>query len=72
MDKIVLPQWLYEVLRWFLTLVLPAGMTLFSLLVGTWNWDLPVDAILTTASGLATFLGVVFGISKLSNDYNNK
>lgn len=69
----MLPQKLYEALRWLLWTVLPAGSTLLVTLDGTWNWGLPTEAILTTVSAVATFIGAVLGINKIVNDkINNK
>lgn len=63
-----LPQKLYEVLRWVVWIVLPATATLLSALNGAWNWGLPIEAIMTTFTAVETFLGVVLGIAKISND----
>lgn len=64
----ILPQKLYEVLRWAVWIVLPAIATLVSGLNAAWNWNWPIDAILTTFSVIETFLGTVLGIAKLSHD----
>lgn len=66
----MLPQKAYEALRWIIAVVIPALSVLLSTLVGAWGWDLPLDAILTTMSAIALFLGTVFGISKVVNDQN--
>lgn len=63
-----LPQKLYETLRWFTWIVLPASATLLSALNAAWNWGLPIDAILSTFAAVETFIGVVLGIAKYSND----
>lgn len=63
-----LPQKLYEFLRWLVVLVLPAASTLFGTLASAWNWNLPVEAILTTVSAVTLFLGAIFGISKVVAD----
>lgn len=64
----MLPQKLYEALRWIVIIVLPAIGTLFATLASAWGWDLPVEAILTSISALDLFLGAIFGISKVVND----
>lgn len=64
----MLPQKIYETLRWIVSVVLPATSVLFATLAGAWNWNLPVDAILATIAGLELFLGSIFGISKVMND----
>lgn len=63
-----LPQKLYEVLRWLTWIVLPAIATLISALNAAWNWGWPIEAILATFSAVETFLGVVLGIAKYTND----
>lgn len=63
-----LPQNLYEIFRWLTWIVLPATATLISALNAAWNWGWPVEAILATFSAVETFLGVVLGIAKYTND----
>ena len=63
-----LPQKLYEILRWVTWIVLPAIATLLSALNAAWNWGLPIDAILSTFAAVETFIGVVLGIAKYTND----
>lgn len=63
-----LPEKLYEILRWFTWIVLPATATLISALNAAWAWNLPIDAILSTFVAVETFIGVVLGIAKYSND----
>lgn len=63
-----LPGKLYEILRWFTWIVLPATATLISALNAAWNWGWPIEAILATFSAVETFIGVVLGIAKYSND----
>ena len=59
---------LYELLRWFTWIVLPATATLIAALNAAWSWGLPMDAILSTFVAVETFIGVVLGIAKYSND----
>ena len=61
-----LPDNLYNILKWVLMIVVPAFVTLFTLLASTWGWDIPVDAIIATITGIATFIGVLVGISNLN------
>lgn len=63
-----LPSRIYEILRWVTWIVLPATATLISGLNLTWNWELPMDAILTTFVAVETFIGTVLGIAKITND----
>lgn len=67
-DKPFLPKWLYEGLRWVVSVVLPATASLIAGLNTAWNWGLPIEAILATFSGVETFLGVVFLGAKMMND----
>lgn len=63
-----LPNKLYEIFRWLTWIVLPATATFIAGLNGAWNWGLPIDAILATFTATETFIGVVLGIAKISND----
>ena len=63
-----LPQPLYEILRWLTWTVLPETAALIAGLNAAWGWGLPIEAILTTFSLLETFIGVVLGIAKYTND----
>lgn len=67
-DNYPLPKEVYEAIRWMVSVFLPALATLFGVLAKAWNWDLPVDAILTTMSAITLFLGAIFGISKVISD----
>ena len=63
-----LPSRIYEIMRWVTWIVLPAIATLISALNAAWNWGWPIEAILATFSAVETFIGVVLGIAKVSND----
>lgn len=63
-----LPDKLYEILRWVTWIVLPATSTLLASLNAIWSWGLPIDNILHTMVAIETFIGVVLGIAKLTND----
>lgn len=63
-----LPSRIYEIMRWLTWIVLPATATLISALNAAWNWGWPIEAILATFSAVETFLGVVLGIAKYTND----
>ena len=63
-----LPKWLYEGLRYLVSIVLPAIATLISGLNTAWNWNLPMDAILSTFAAVETFLGAIFLGSKIASD----
>ena len=67
-EKKILPQWLYEGLRWVVSIVMPAVATLLAALNTAWNWGWPIEAILATFSAIETFLGAVFLGAKIIND----
>ena len=67
-DKQFLPSWLYEALRWIVSIVVPATATLLAGLNAAWNWGWPIEAILATFSAVETFLGAVFLGSKIISD----
>jgi hypothetical protein len=67
-EKKILPQWLYEGLRWVVSIVMPATATLLAGLNTAWNWGWPIEAILATFSAIETFLGAVFLGAKIIND----
>ena len=64
----MLPDKVYEALRWLIAVVMPALGGFFSTLAEAWHWNLPTEAILTTLSALELFLGAIFGISKVIYD----
>ena len=60
-----LPDKLYNFLKWFLLLVVPAFITFLTALTMAWHCDIPLEAIVTTISATATFLGAIVGISTI-------
>lgn len=62
----ILPEKIYKIVKWVLIIVVPAFITLFTLLAKAWQWDIPVEAIVTTITGIATFFGVIVGISHVN------
>ena len=59
----LIPNKIYDVLKWVLLIVVPAFITLLTALTMAWHWDIPLEAIVTTITATATFLGAVLGIS---------
>ena len=67
----VLPQKVYEVIRWVVSIVLPAAITLFAIVAG--EFDIPYAAsIIKIAAGVEAFLGTIFCVAKLSYDLKTK
>lgn len=64
----MLPQKIYEALRWILVIVVPAFTLLLTTLTEAWGWDIPLKGIIITIEAIALFLGTIFGISKVVND----
>ena len=59
----MIPNKVYDVLKWILLIFVPAFITLLTTLTMVWGWDIPLEAIVTTISAIATFLGALIGIS---------
>lgn len=64
----MLPQKIYEALRWILVIVVPAFTLLLTTLTEAWGWNIPLEGIIITIEAIALFLGTIFGISKVVND----
>lgn len=59
-----LPNEVYDILKWVLTIVVPAVITLISGLAVVYGWD--VETLITTIGLVATFVGALFGISSIN------
>lgn len=67
--NLVLPDKIYNFLKWFTILFLPASATLYNTVALIWN--LPyVEEITKTITAIATFLGAILAISNYN--YNKK
>ena len=64
----MLPQKVYEALRWVVAIVLPALSVLIISLNTIWELGWPAEQIGLTLDAIALFLGAIFGISKIQND----
>ena len=64
----IIPSKIYDILKWILMIVVPASITLLTTLTMVWHWNIPLEAIVTTISAIATFIGALVGIS--SHNYN--
>ena len=59
----VLPDKVYNVIKWIAIIVIPACNTFFIVLAKAWNWDVPVEAIVATTTGLQALMGALLGFS---------
>lgn len=67
----VLPKNVYECLRWVITIVLPTLIGLFSFIC--LRIDIPNAVLIVAIANASTAaLGVIFGISKVNHDKNQK
>lgn len=66
-----IPSRVYDILKWILLIVVDAFVTVFMLLANTRGWDIPTEAIVTTITGISTFVGSCVGISTKSY-YNDQ
>lgn len=64
----ILNENVYKLLKWVLMIVVPALITLISSLGTIYGWD--TSTITLTIAAIATFLGVITGISN-ANYYND-
>jgi len=67
----MLPQKIYEALRWLIAIALPALGVLIVTLNNVWNLGWPAEQISLTIDAIGLFLGAIFGISKVVNDKKN-
>lgn len=70
----MIPDKIYDILKWIALIVLPALGTLYFSLSKIWGFPLGVE-IVGTISAIDTFLGALLGIStaqynKVNNDEN--
>lgn len=64
--KMILPDKIYNIIKWICAIVSPASCTLLVTLNGLWQWGLPIEAIVGTITAITTFAGVVLGISNVN------
>lgn len=58
----ILPDKLYNLIKWFVQIVVPAFSTLYFTLGNQFGWT-NVEAVIGTCAAVATFLGVILGLS---------
>lgn len=64
----MLPQKVYESLRWIIAIALPALGVLLTAINGIWKLGWPAEQISLTLDAAGLFLGALFGISKIEHD----
>lgn len=67
----MLPQKIYEVIRWLIAIALPAIGLLIVSIDSIWELNLPAEQISLTLDAVGLFLGTIFGISKVIKDKSN-
>lgn len=61
----MVPDKLYKILKWAALIVLPAASTLIATVGPAWGMDGElVQSITTTVTAVATFFGLVLGVSQ--------
>ena len=53
----------YDALKWIVTIVLPASLTLLTAFNCAWGWNLPMEAISASVAAVMAFIGAVMGFS---------
>lgn len=57
-----IPNKVYDILKWFCLIALPACSTLYWSLANIWDWPY-AEQVTGTIAAVGTFLGVLLGIS---------
>ena len=68
----MLPQKLYESLRWIIAIILPAIGVFIVSIDSIWALGLPAQEISLTLDAVGLFLGTIFGISKVVHDKDDE
>ena len=68
-DKMILPDKVYDLLKWVDMVVIPAAATFYRTLGGIWGWPLG-DEIAATAAAVCALLGAMIGIC--TAEYNKQ
>lgn len=63
----MLPNNVYDVLKWIAQILLPALATLYFALAGIWNFPYG-EQVVGTITAIDTFLGILLGVS--TSKYN--
>lgn len=61
----------YDILKWFVMIVIPAATTAYVGLAGIWGWPYATEVAKTSAV-VCAFMGALLGISNLQYKQDNK
>ena len=61
----------YDVLKWMVTVVLPALLTLFGVIGATLDLNY-TDTVITIGTAVITCLGTIIGVSSINYNAKNK
>lgn len=61
----LIPNALYDVLKWLAVLVLPALSVLIAALGPVWGWGTLAQQLATTVNAVTLFVGAVIGVSAI-------
>lgn len=63
----IVPDGVYQVLKWAALIVLPAAATLIATVAPAWGVDAAlVQSVTTTITAVSAFCGVVLGVSQVT------
>ena len=68
----MLPQKVYESLRWIIAIILPAIGVFIVSIDAIWSLGLPAEQISLTLDAVGLLLGTIFGISKVVHDKDDE
>lgn len=66
MTSYFLPEKLYNFLKWFALIALPAIAFFYNTVAPGWGWPM-VDQVVSTLNALAALIGVLIGASQLTS-----
>lgn len=70
--KQLLPDWLFDALKWCSIVCLPALSTFVVVLGRIWNWGDVAIAVSQTITAVAVLLGALLGVSAIQYSMRNK
>lgn len=64
----MLPQRVYEIIRWTIAIAIPAISSLIVSICEICELNVPYDKITLALDAIGLFLGMIFGINKIKHD----